>query len=514
MKAISIVGTGWLGEPLALALHQKGYTVKGTTTTYKGLSKLARHPFYVGRIQITPNEIIGDWDAIIAGTDILIVNIPPKRRTTDIETVYPGQIQQIIRHTPNHIKVIFVSSTSVYGNTNGEVSEDTICVPDKPSGHAVLQSEQLCQAYFGDNCTILRLSGLIGPGRHPGRFLAGKKQLKNPNVPVNLIHLEDSIALIERIIDQNQFGHIFNGCADKHPIREVFYRQAAKQLALEAPTFASADTPNYKIITNQKSKEALGMVYKYTDPAAIFHKDRMPPVAIVGAGPGGAGLLTLQAVELIRKAEVILHDNLVSTEIMDINPTAELVYVGRKYGDHSDQKDRQARINASLLQFYKEGRKVVRLKSGDPYIFGRASEEAQYLTDHGVPFLVAPGVTAALAAANLCNIPVTARGGSNAVLLCTAHTADYGNHQIVKMAEVLSQGTVLAVYMGLKNLPQLVNGLMKVCQNPDIPVNAVSNVSRPDQQIVVSTLARIEKDIKITQLKRPVVFLIGAKAIF
>jgi len=512
-KTISIVGLGWLGEPLAMALYDKGYTVKGTTTSTDKLTLLARHPFYVGKVQTNEDNLIGDWDTLIDNTDVLIINIPPRRSIKEIEKVYPAQIQQIINRTSKETKVIFVSSTAVYGNTNGDVSEDLECIPDKPSGHAVLQAEQICQIHFGANCTILRLSGLIGSSRHPGRFLAGQRQLKNPNVPVNLIHLDDCIDLIERIIDQDHFGDIFNGCADLHPFRKDFYLQAAKQLKLEAPTFEESSTRDFKIVTNQKSKDVLGMKYKYANPADIFQEDNMPVISIVGSGPGAIGLLTVQALDLIKDAEVILHDNLVSDEIMRINTAAELVYVGRKYGDGSNQKDRQTVINESLHQYYKEGRKVVRLKSGDPYIFGRASEEAAYLTEHKVPFQVVIGISAALAAANICNIPVTARGASNSVLICTAHTADYATDQIVRMAEALNQGTVLAVYMGLKSLPQIVLKLIEICKKPNIPINAISNVSRPDQVLLSSTLENIEEDIKTNDLKMPVVFLIGAKAI-
>lgn len=269
-QTVSIVGLGWLGEPLALELHQLGHTVKGTTTSYDKLCQLAKHPFYVGRVQITDEHIEGDWATITEATDILIINIPPRRSIEGIEDYYPNQIQRIIDRTPSSTKVIFVSSTAAYGNTNLNAKEDVVCEPDKPSGHAVRRSEQLCQDYFGDNCTVLRLAGLIGPDRHPGRFLAGKRQLKNPNTPVNLIHQDDCIELIKRIIDQDKFGEIYNGCADEHPVREAFYLAAAKQLGLEPPTFEPSATTDTKIVSNHKSKDELGIQYKYADPTDMF----------------------------------------------------------------------------------------------------------------------------------------------------------------------------------------------------------------------------------------------------
>lgn len=512
-KAISIIGLGWLGEPLAVALHGQGHTVRGTTTTLEKLTTLARHPFYVGRLIAGSEGLTGDWEMVMDGSDVVVLNIPPRRKIEDIEAVYPAQIGHLLAAIPETAKVIFVSSTAVYANGNGEVTETQDCTPEKPSGHAVKAAEQVCQAAYGDRCTVLRLAGLIGPGRHPGRFLAGKRALKNPEVPVNLIHLDDCIALISEIIAQDCFGEVLNGVADEHPIREDFYRTAAERLALPAPVFQAGTTSAFKVVSNAKSKAVLGITYRYADPADIFHPNHMPAVAIVGAGPGDLGLLTIKAYRLIQEAEVILHDNLVSDDIMRINPAAERVYVGRKYGDQTCQVDRQLRINRMLAQYYREGRKVVRLKSGDPYIFGRASEEATYLTEHGVPFEMVPGISAALAAANLCNIPVTARGASNSFMICTAHTADYATEQIQRMGHVLKQGTVLAVYMGLKSFHIIIDHLLEHCQDGSIPIQAVSNVSRPNQVLLASTLKNIQADLQKAALKMPVVFLIGAKPI-
>ncbi|WP_103071742.1 uroporphyrinogen-III C-methyltransferase [Aquimarina sediminis] len=239
----------------------------------------------------------------------------------------------------------------------------------------------------------------------------------------------------------------------------------------------------------------------------------MHAVAIVGAGPGDPELLTIKASRLIEKADVILHDNLVSNTILSINTTGEKIYVGRKFGDASDQIERQQKINELLFSYHSQGKKVVRLKSGDPYVYGRAAEEARYLKEKNVPFEVIPGISAALAAANIFNIPVTERNKSNAMLICTAHTADYSFEQLNGIAHMLKAGNTISIYMGLKSLHRIIPKLLEVCDDDTIPVNAASNVSRADQGIITGTLGNIEEQIKNSTIQMPVVLIIGANPI-
>ncbi|TSE10172.1 uroporphyrinogen-III C-methyltransferase [Aquimarina algiphila] len=239
----------------------------------------------------------------------------------------------------------------------------------------------------------------------------------------------------------------------------------------------------------------------------------MYPVSIVGAGPGDPDLLTVKAHRLIEEANVILHDNLVSDTIMTINTDGEKIYVGRKFGDTSDQIERQQKINELLEANYLLGKKVVRLKSGDPYVYGRAAEEARYLTSKKIPFQVIPGISAALAAANIFNIPITERNKSNAMLICTAHTADYSFEQLTGIAHMLKAGNTISIYMGLKSLHRIIPKLLEVCKDDTIPVNAASNVSRVHQEIITGTLGSIEEQIKNSALQMPVVLIIGANPI-
>ncbi|PHS07282.1 MAG: uroporphyrinogen-III C-methyltransferase [Kordia sp.] len=509
---ISILGLGWLGLPLALQLQKKGYSINGSTSVLANLKSLAKYSFHTCRIKVESDTIIGDWESFINETATLIINFPPKR-IDNIERIHPLQIDQIIKHTPKTTKVIFVSSTSVYQNTNSLINETVNCIPEKASGCALLKAEELLQQYFGNNLTILRFAGLIGPKRHPGRFLANKKQLKNPNVPVNLIHQKDGIGLIEAILEQNCFGEIINGCADVHSKRKEFYENAAIKLNLPTPIFEVTTQENFKIVDNSKSKSLLNYKYQFSNPEWIFTKEHLPEIAIVGAGPGNKNLLTLKAFEAIENSEVILHDNLISEEILDINTQAERIYVGRKYGDKEDQETRQNDINQLMKTHCEQGTKVVRIKSGDPYIYGRAAEEVRFLKKHKLPFTVVPGISAALAAASAVNIPITERRKSNAILICTAHTADYSTAQLNGIAAMLNAGNTLALYMGLKSLDKIIPKLIEVCQNPNIPISAISNVSRENEVLLSSTLGKIEDDIKKQELQMPVVFLIGVKPI-
>ncbi|PCH76354.1 MAG: uroporphyrinogen-III C-methyltransferase [Flavobacteriaceae bacterium] len=512
-KNIAILGFGWLGKSLAVSLHNAGHTITGSTSSLEHLKNLSTLPFGLSRIQVSSDTILGDWEAFMHHVDCLIINIPPKR-VPGIETLYPQLMEQIIKRTDKSTKVVFVSSTAVYKASDIPVTENTVAEPSKPSGVAVLAAEQLIQSYFGDNATILRFGGLIGPDRHPGTFLSGKKIVKNPNAQVNLIHRDDCIGLIQEIIAQNCFGTLINGCATVHPLRSTYYTLAAEALELPKPVFVSStEAQGLKVVDNQKSKELLNYTYSYDDPCDIITTKKGGKIDIIGAGPGNVKLLTLQAFEALQAADVLLHDNLISQEILDVNTCAERVYVGRKYGDKENQSDRQDTINSLLFSYYQQGKKVVRIKSGDPYIYGRAGEEARYLKDKETPFNVIPGISAALAAANTCNIPITERHKSNAVLICTAHTADYSFEQLQGIGAMLKAGNTLALYMGLKSLDKLIPILIEITGDPTIPINAISNVSRSNEVLLTATLATIEEAVKNHKLPMPVVFLIGVKPI-
>ena len=239
----------------------------------------------------------------------------------------------------------------------------------------------------------------------------------------------------------------------------------------------------------------------------------LPLVSIVGAGPGAVDLLTLRALRRLEQAEVVLYDNLVSAEIMALCPPgAVLVYAGKKYGDQRDPEQRQQAINEAMVAHARQGKRVVRLKSGEPFIFGRAAEEIRYLREQQVPYEVVPGLTAGIAAASLTHIPLTERNHSNAVLLCTAHTANYDFEQLDALANMLHTGTTLVMYMGLSNLGRVVETLRAAAGPAAIYVSAISEVSGPGQRLVTALLPDIEAALAEANLPMPVVFIIGKYA--
>jgi len=242
--------------------------------------------------------------------------------------------------------------------------------------------------------------------------------------------------------------------------------------------------------------------------------DILPPlVSIVGAGPGAVDLLTVRALRRLEQAEVVLYDNLVSAEIMALCPPgAVLVYAGKKYGDQRDPEQRQQAINEAMVAHARQGKRVVRLKSGEPFIFGRAAEEIRYLREQQVPYEVVPGLTAGIAAASLTHIPLTERNHSNAVLLCTAHTANYDFEQLDALANMLRTGTTLVMYMGLSNMPQVVAKLQAAVGSDAVYVSAISHVSGSQQRLVTALLPDIEAALAQAALPMPVVFIIGKYA--
>lgn len=266
-KTVCILGCGWLGLPLAEHLTGKGYSIKGSTAGDLELIKKAGIEAYF--IHITGHNIEGDFPAFIQGADILIIGFPPAR-IPNIEEVHPRQMDLIIDKVPVHQKVIFISSTSVYQNNNSVVTEEAELYPEKASGIALMKAEQRLRDYFQDRLSVLRLAGLVGYDRLPGRSPTGKKEVKNRNEPINVIHRDDCIGLIEQLIEQEKWGELYNGCADEHPLRKEYYSKAAEKAGLIPPGFAEEEPVAYKIVSNEKSRRELGYIYKYPDPLKML----------------------------------------------------------------------------------------------------------------------------------------------------------------------------------------------------------------------------------------------------
>ncbi len=262
--SISILGCGWLGLPLAQHLIEHGVFIKGSTTTKEKLSLLKQHSIEPFLIDLEVNDK-DEYSRFLADSSVIIINIPPGR-TSNVMKTYEAKINNVLPYIKSNQKVLFISSTSVYQNTNDEVSEALVVSPEKTSGKAILRVENLLRKSLKDRLTIIRFAGLVGYDRHPGRFLANRKGLANGDAPVNIIHRDDCIGLIETVLSKEVWGELFNGCADGHPSRKTYYTLAAKKIGLNPPNFIDGASTNYKIVSNMKSKKLLEYTYIYPDP--------------------------------------------------------------------------------------------------------------------------------------------------------------------------------------------------------------------------------------------------------
>ncbi len=229
-------------------------------------------------------------------------------------------------------------------------------------------------------------------------------------------------------------------------------------------------------------------------------------VWLVGAGPGDPELLTLKAVRALEGAEVVMIDDLVNPAVLEHCPGARVIRVGKRGGCRSTP---QAFIHRLMLRYARQGKRVVRLKGGDPCIFGRGGEEAQWLAERGVESELVNGITAGLAGATQCGIPLTLRGISRGVTLVTAHTQDDSEPEWQALAR---SGTTLVVYMGVAKLAEIREGLLAGGMAAGMPVAMIENASLPHQRECRSTLARMLDDAGTFQLKSPAILVIGEVA--
>lgn len=269
---ISIMGCGWLGLPLAERLVNAGKTVYGSTTSPHKTELLQQKgiiPFLINLAnEVLDKQVLHDF----LQADVLVLNIPPYLRSDGGES-YLNQMQLLYKALLNAPvnRILFISSTSVYLDLNRVVTEeDIIFAEEKKPDNPLLKAEQLFSKREEWLTTIVRFSGLVGDDRRPGRFMAGKKHVPNGDAPVNLIHLEDCLAILQRIMEQEKWGEIYNACADEHPSRKDFYPAAALALGLEPPEFEDMEETQFKIIKSQKLKDDLSYEFLHPDPMHFF----------------------------------------------------------------------------------------------------------------------------------------------------------------------------------------------------------------------------------------------------
>jgi len=228
-------------------------------------------------------------------------------------------------------------------------------------------------------------------------------------------------------------------------------------------------------------------------------------VYLVGAGPGDPGLLTVRAAELLARADVIAIDALVSDAIAGLaNRDAEIVYVGKRAGKHSLP---QEQINQLLIDEARKGKMVVRLKGGDPFVFGRGGEEAEDLVVAGIPFEIVPGISSALAGPAYAGIPVTHRSYSTSLTLVTGHEADSSTG--IKWAALAQLDGTIVFLMGFTNLQTIAQSLIEHGAAPDRPVAVISKATTPEQRTITGTLATIHAKVEEAALPTPALIVVG-----
>jgi uroporphyrin-III C-methyltransferase len=231
---------------------------------------------------------------------------------------------------------------------------------------------------------------------------------------------------------------------------------------------------------------------------------------IVGAGPGAEDLITLRALEALRAADVVLYDALVSVKLLDRTPLhAERIYVGKRCGKHTMRQDE---INRLIVAKALEGKTVVRLKGGDPLVFGRGGEEALACVDAGIDFEIIPGVSAALGAASYAGVPLTHRDVSSSVAFVTAHSARCGASADLGWIGLATRVDTLVIFMGATWLGEIAAALVEAGLPASRPVAAVSHVSEENQATVVATLETIEAEVKRNGLQAPLLVVVGEVA--
>lgn len=230
-------------------------------------------------------------------------------------------------------------------------------------------------------------------------------------------------------------------------------------------------------------------------------------VWLCGAGPGDPGLLTLHALNALRQADVIVYDALVGEKILEwADPDAELIYAGKRGGKPSAK---QRDISLHLVDLANEGKRVLRLKGGDPFVFGRGGEEAQTLVQHGIPIRIIPGISAGIGGLAYAGIPVTHRDVNQSVTFVTGHDQK-GETPSSLNWKAISQGSqVIVIYMGIKHIDRIADKLLEAGRPASEPVAVVNSATTDDQRVLESTLGTLKADLEAADIPPPAIICVG-----
>ena len=229
-------------------------------------------------------------------------------------------------------------------------------------------------------------------------------------------------------------------------------------------------------------------------------------VWLCGAGPGDPGLVTLHALNALRQADVVVHDALVEPAILDWAPQARAIFAGKRGGKPSPK---QRDISLQLVELARSGARVLRLKGGDPFVFGRGGEEAQTLLAHGIPLRVIPGISAGIGGLAAAGIPVTHRSIAHAVTFVTGHDQTGATPDTLDWPAIARSAGVVVIYMGMKHAGEITRQLLAAGRNPDEPVAVVTDATTPRQRVLETTLRALPDDLAASGLAPPALIVLG-----
>lgn len=245
-----------------------------------------------------------------------------------------------------------------------------------------------------------------------------------------------------------------------------------------------------------------------TDTLFAGLPDLLPgTVWLVGAGPGDPGLLTLHAVNALRQADVIVHDALVNSDCLQMAKTGAILEFAGKRGGKPSPKQRD--ISLRLVELARQGKRVLRLKGGDPFVFGRGGEEALTLVEHHIPFRIVPGITAGIGGLAYAGIPVTHREVNHAVTFLTGHDSSGVVPDRIDWGAIARGSPVIVMYMAMKHIAQITTNLIAAGRVPDEPVAFVCNAATAQQTVLETTLSRAAADIDAAGLEPPAIVVVG-----
>lgn len=263
---ISVIGCGWLGLPLAKHLLSKGYNINGSTTSSEKIKTLKKAEIKAYEVCLSETQIHGNYKAFLEGSDAVIINIPPGLRQNPKKN-HLNEIKHLVKaiNQYNIKNVLYISSTSVFKDEAHfpEITSKTIPNGDTDSAKQLIAIENFIKAQESFDTTILRFSGLIDSLRHPGQFLAGKNNVANPEAPINLIHKNDCITIISKIIEGMHWNTTLNASYPIHPTKKVYYTTYAKTHDLPLPNFNTSEKSLGKIIKSHDLVQLLNYTLEY-----------------------------------------------------------------------------------------------------------------------------------------------------------------------------------------------------------------------------------------------------------